>query len=160
MVIAAESQVGRRLEVALWEIGREFDVTGVQYIGRHRNNGGTCGNPARGCLDRDVPVTPRHSACRRRKRHRDLLAELRDQRSQPLTADKRPAALLRACLVGDRDFLQVLAGGGGAQYELRRTSPVAEILWHHRRTRHVRSGSRGLVDGAVSAGQSSEKFFG
>jgi hypothetical protein len=88
-----------------------------------------------------------------------LFAEFCDQRSQSLPTTDRRIAVLRAGLVDDGDILQVLAGEVGAEHELRRSGPVAQILRQHRRTGDVEPAG-GLVDGAVGADQGREKFLG
>ena len=125
---------GSRIEHALWNVGRELDVAGGQYVARHGDHRSARGDPARRRLYADVAVAPDDAIGRCRQRQRHLLAELCDQRAQSLTAADRGVAILRTGLVADGDILQVLARETGAEHKLRRVRPNAEVLRQHRCT--------------------------
>src|SRR5258708_6925152 len=115
----------------------ELDVASRQNVARHRDNCGACGDPTRSSLHRDVAFAPDDAIDGGGKRNRNLLAELGHQDSQPLEAADRGTAALRACLVDGRNILQVLAGGAGAEHEVRRSQPVPQVAVQCRGAKYI-----------------------
>ena len=89
-----------------------------------------------------------------------LPPSLVDQRAQALAAADRIGAVLRVRPVHRGNVLQILAGGIGAEHEFRCRGPVAEIFGQRGGAWHIGLAARGVVDGAVGADESCEKFLG
>ena len=160
VIVAAEIQFRRGVELALGNVGREFDIARRQHVARHRDDSGARVDLAGRRLHRDVAAAPADLIGRRRQRQRQLLAEFGDQRAQALAAGDRGVAILRADLVDHGNILQILARGIGAEHEFRRPRPVAEILGQHGRAGHIGLAAGGFIDGAIGAHQRGKKLLG
>ena len=71
-IVAAEAQFRRGIELALGNVGREFDIARDQHVARHRDDGGARGDLAGRRLHRDVAAVPGDVVGRRRQRERHI----------------------------------------------------------------------------------------